>query len=180
VLNTRSMADQPKPRPDETALVPEGGTLVPQEKKTPGQLAADQRVKDLKRRIAMAEENDVRIVTGIQRFKDIPGPLEPGYAEVIRVLNEGTADELASWGFPGGIARGRKALRLALWGQRPKKDAPYGIVSANERFQARQKIAGKTAGRSSTFNLVMSIPAPRQPTQEDRVVIVQPPSKEEK
>lgn len=152
------MADPQSTKP-ETALVP----LKPRE------IAAEERAAALKRRVQMISENDARVAAGIARFRDLPSFWEPEEREkVLKVLQSGTMDEVRALGF-----KERREMRLALYGQMPKKDVPYAIVAAQERMSDRIRREGKSAG-GATFNLNMiNIPAPKPAGPEDRVVIVQ-------
>lgn len=154
-------------------LTPEGvtTTLAPAQvtAPTPSELEADRRLTDLRRRVNLIAENDAKIVEGVNRFKDVPTAWEEedrvAYLAALKAPDDGPAKAL---GF-----KNKRALRLAIYGTMPKKDVPFAIQAAHERIGMRIRKDGNR-GTGNTFNLNMvTIPAPRPPGPEDRVVIVQ-------
>lgn len=161
------------PSKPETALAPAAtGTVVPP--RTPAQLASDEKVAGAKRRIQMIAEHDEKVVAAVGRFRDLPMPWEEEHAKVLEALATNNMLAIAQLGF-----KSRRELRLALYGQKPKKDVPYGVIAANERVQARSRLEAKRAPSGKILVQMVNIPAPRPITEADAVVVVRKePSRE--
>jgi hypothetical protein len=83
-------------------------------------------------------------------------------------LQHPTVAKVRAMGF-----KDKRELRLAMYGQLPKKDVPFSMMAAHDRMGMRIRRENKAPkGGSFTLNMV-NIPAPKPPGPEDRVVIVQ-------
>lgn len=145
--------------PDET------GTIVPP--LTPAQAISAEKVAGAKRRIQMIAEHDEKVVAAVQRFRDLPMPWEPEHEKVLEALATNNMLAIHQLGF-----KSRRELRLALYGQKAKKDVPYGVIAANERVQARARLEAKRALGAKIMVQMVNIPAPRPITEADAVVVV--------
>ena len=130
------------------------------------------RYRGLAERLSEVAEEDLRIVEGMNRFKDLPTDFEPKeYKRVLTILESGSDAEVRKLGFPT-----REDLRLALYARMPRADVPYAIQAAHERVGMRIRKDPDKA--RTTVNLAMiQIPAPKPLTADDRVIIVQPETK---
>ena len=144
----------------------QGGTSVPLK---PREIAAEKRLAGLRRRVEMIAENDARIVSGMNRFRDIPSLFEgEERTRCMNILQTGTLADVRRMGF-----KDKRELRLALYGTLPKKEIPFAMMAAHERVGMRIRRDNK-APSGNTFQLNMvTIPAPRPPGPDERVVIVQ-------
>lgn len=125
----------------------------------------------LRERYDKLQKRDLDVVASMNRFAELPSFVEEhARQELIRVLNEETDEKAAKlYGF-----KSKRELRMALYGTLPKKDWPAAMQAAHERVLARQRKQSTNQARQ-VFNLnVVTIPAPQRPTEEDRIVIVQP------
>lgn len=130
--------------------------------------APETAVDRLRRRLDKIAKDDTDVVQGMNRFSEIPTSMEKEQrAQMVALLAAGTEEQLLAAGW-----RSRRALRLAIYGTMPKKDWPGAMQAAHERVQARiRKQAANNGPRVLNLNMI-SIPAPRPPGPEDRVVIV--------
>lgn len=130
-------------------------------------MEAEKRIAGLKRRVEMIAENDARIVAAMNRARDVASTWEPEDREkAIAALAYPTVEKVREMGF-----RDKRELRVALYGQLPKKEIPFFMMAAHDRVGMRIRRDNK-APSGNTFNLNMvTIPAPKPP-DDARVVIV--------
>jgi hypothetical protein len=147
----------------ETALVhvPTPDTTQPAAKKD--------RMDLLQKRYERVLVRDLDIVDGMNRFAEIPTEIEPISRASLEALLSGGSDaqiKAAGW-------KNRQQLRAAFYGALPRSKWPGAMQAAHERVGMRLRKQDKAANRQ-TFNLnVITIPAPRAPGPEDKVVIVE-------
>jgi hypothetical protein len=154
-----------KTKPETALAIAEPGTVVPK----PREVEAERRVAGLKRRVAMIEENDARIVVAMNKARDVASMWEPDdRKKAMDALASPTVEAVRALGF-----KDKRELRVALYGQLPKKEVPFFMMAAHDRVGMRIRRDSK-APTGNTFNLNMvTIPAPKPPGPEERVVIVQ-------
>lgn len=154
-----------KRKPETALAVTVPGTVVPK----PSELERERRIAGLKRRVEMIAENDARIVAGMNRARDVASMWEPADRErAMEALQHPTVEKVREMGF-----QDKRELRLALYGQLPKKEVPFFIMAAHDRVGMRIRRDNKApSGSSFTLNMV-TIPAPKPPGPEERVVIIQ-------
>lgn len=147
-----STALVPIPRPD---------TTVPVAKKD--------RLDLLAKRYEKVQQRDLDIVDGMNRFAEIPTEAEAAPRAAIEALLVAGSDEQirqAGW-------KNRQQLRAAFYGTLPRSRWPAAMQAAHERVGMRLRKQDKAASRQ-TFNLnVITIPAPRAPSAEDKVVVIE-------
>lgn len=134
-------------------------------------MSKSEAIDKLRERYDKLQKRDLDVVASMNRFAELPSFVEEAARkQLIDVLNVGTDEEIRTlYGF-----KGKRELRMALYGTLPKKDWPAAMQAAHERVLARQRKQNANQTRQ-VFNLnVVTIPAPRLPSDEDRIVIVQP------
>lgn len=137
----------------------------------PAALSADQRIDKLRERYQRIEARDMDIVAGMNRFADLPSMLEDR-EQVYAALKHENDDAAKALGF-----KNKRELRMALYGTLPKKDWPAAMQAAHERMGMRLRKQEEKKGRT-VFNLNMiSIPAPIQQSENDKVITIEPERK---
>jgi hypothetical protein len=155
------MADPAKPKADPEPVT---GELV---KRKPSEIAAEIRRADLKRRIDLIEQNDFKLVHGMNRFSELASKWEPGEQErLVNLLQNGTKEELQAAGW-----KTRKDLRLAIYGTLPRSQIPYALQAAHERVGMRIRKEGASK-RGGGPTILLNLPGPQAPRPEDKVIIV--------
>lgn len=134
-------------------------------------LARKDALERLQQRYQKLQEKDLDVVKAMNRFAELPSFVEEtARAELIALLAEGS--DLAiqqKYGF-----KDKRELRMALYGTLPKKDWPAAMQAAHERVLARQRKQSQQAPRNVLNLNMITIPAPRKPTDEDKVIVVEP------
>jgi hypothetical protein len=137
----------------------------------PAALTTEQRMDKLRERYHRIEQRDIDIVAGMNRFAELPSILEDRQA-VIEALTAATDEPAKQLGF-----KTKRELRMALYGTLPKKDWPAAMQAAHERVGMRLRRQDSKQGRT-VFNLNMvTIPAPRELTEDDKIITIEPERK---
>jgi hypothetical protein len=140
----------------------------------PPQPKPETAVDRLRTKYEQIQKRDMLIVEAANRFADLPHEAEDPGDETLKALLASPDEVIRAQGW-----RSRRELRMAAYARMPKKMWPAAMQAAHERVVVRSRVFMKDGPKKAVFNLNMiSIPAPKPQTAEDRVVVIEAKAEE--